>query len=42
MDITQLKYFVTIVESEFNLSAAASKLHISQPALTQSIKKIRD
>ncbi len=39
MDITQLKYFVTIVESEFNLSAAASKLHISQPALTQSIKK---
>lgn len=42
MDITQLKYFVCIVESEYNLSAASKKLHISQPALTQYIRKFED
>ena len=42
MDITQLKYFVCIVESDYNLSAASKKLHISQPALTQYIRKFED
>jgi DNA-binding transcriptional LysR family regulator len=39
MDIYQLRYFVAIVESDFNLSLASRKHHISQPALTQAIKK---
>lgn len=39
MDIYQLRYFIAIVESDFNLSMASRKHHISQPALTQAIKK---
>lgn len=39
MDIYQLRYFVAIVESDFNLSVASRKHHVSQPALTQAIKK---
>lgn len=42
MDITQLKYFVSIVDNEFNLSRASRKLHVSQPALTQYIRKFED
>lgn len=37
MDIKKLKYFITIVE-EGNISAAAKKLHISQPPLSSQIK----
>lgn len=37
MDIKQLHYFIIIVESEFNISAAAKIIHISQPALSQMI-----
>ena len=39
MDIRQLKYFLEIVNSGFNLSAAGDKLSISQPALSMLIKK---
>lgn len=39
MDIRQLKYFIEIVNSDFNLSAASVKLCISQPALSILIKK---
>jgi DNA-binding transcriptional LysR family regulator len=39
MDIYQLKYLVAIIESDYNISSAAKKLHVSQPALTQVIKK---
>ena len=35
MDIKQLKNFVVIVESDFNLSETSKKIHISQPALSQ-------
>jgi len=38
MDIKQLEYFITIVESNFNLSIAATRIHISQSALSQMIK----
>ncbi|MGC6769056.1 LysR family transcriptional regulator [Enterococcus sp. LJL128] len=37
MDITQLSYFIKIVESGFNLSLAARKIHITQSALSQMI-----
>ncbi len=39
MDIRQLKYFVEIVNSDFNLTVASGKLNISQPALSMFIKK---
>lgn len=42
MDITHLRYYVTIVESDFNLSSASKRLHVSQPALTQYIRKFED
>jgi len=38
MDIKQLRYFITIVEANFNLSEAATRIHISQSALSQMIK----
>lgn len=37
MDIKQLKNFVVIVESNFNISETSKKIHISQPALSQMI-----
>lgn len=37
MDIKQLHYFIIIVESGFNISAASKIIHISQPALSQMI-----
>ncbi|MDF2609279.1 MAG: LysR family regulatory protein [Lachnospiraceae bacterium] len=37
MDIWQMKYIVSIVENDFNITGAAQKLHISQPALSKSI-----
>lgn len=37
MDIVQLYYFINIVECNYNLSIAAKKIHISQPALSQFI-----
>lgn len=38
MDIKQLEYFITIVDSNLNLSEAAGRIHISQSALSQMIK----
>ena len=37
VDILQLYYFMNIVEYNFNLSLAAKKIHISQPALSQFV-----
>lgn len=39
MNIRQLKYFIEIVNSNFNLTAASAKLSVSQPALSMLIKK---
>lgn len=39
MDLTQLKRFLAAAEAG-NLRRAASRLHVSQPALTQSIKNL--
>lgn len=37
MDITQLHYFIQVVESDLNLSQAARKIHITQSALSKMI-----
>lgn len=39
MEITQLKYFLEVAESQ-HITQSASKLHIAQPALSQSIKRL--
>lgn len=41
MELFQLKYFVTIVE-EGSVSAAARKLHMSQPPLSLQLKKLEE
>ncbi|PKR85789.1 LysR family transcriptional regulator [Heyndrickxia camelliae] len=41
MDIRQLRYFIAIVE-ERKISAAAERLHISQPPLSQHLKSMED
>lgn len=41
MELRQLRHYVAVVECG-NLSQAARKVHISQPALTRSIKALED
>ncbi|MFJ7976801.1 LysR family transcriptional regulator [Peribacillus sp. JNUCC 23] len=41
MDIKQLRYFIAIVE-ERQISAAAKRLHISQPPLSQQLKSMEE
>ncbi|WP_314062302.1 LysR family transcriptional regulator [uncultured Vagococcus sp.] len=42
MNIKQLEYFITIVESNYNLSKASKILHVSQPGLTKFIKDFEE
>lgn len=42
MDINQMKYIICIAENDFNLTRAADKLYISQPALSKTIKTIEE
>ncbi|MDM5233894.1 LysR family transcriptional regulator [Lysinibacillus pakistanensis] len=39
MDLKQLQYFIAVTE-QMNFSKAAEKLHISQPSLSNAIKKL--
>jgi len=41
MDLRELEYFVTVSELR-NFTAAAKRLHISQPAISKSIHKLED
>ena len=41
MDIKQLLYFITVV-NEGNITSAAKKLHIAQPALSNHIKNLEE
>ena len=40
MEINQMKYIVCIANNNFNISKAAEKLYITQPALSKTIKNI--
>lgn len=42
MDITQMGYFINIVECSCNLSLAAKKIHISQSALSQFVTQFEN
>jgi LysR family transcriptional regulator, cys regulon transcriptional activator len=42
MKLTQLRYLAAIVDSGFNISAAAEKLHISQPGVSRQLKLLED
>jgi LysR family transcriptional regulator, salicylic acid-responsive activator of bsdBCD len=41
MDIKQLRYFIAIAE-EKNITAAANRLHMSQPPLSMQLKQLED
>lgn len=41
MEITQIKYFLEVAESQ-HMTQSAQKLHIAQPALSQSIKRLEN
>lgn len=42
MDIKQLYYFKTIVENNYNITAASKIIHISQPALSKMIRNFEE
>ena len=42
MKLAQLRYLVAIVEAGFSISAAAARLHISQPGVSRQLKLLED
>lgn len=42
MDIRRIPYVLSIIESGGNLTKAAERMHISQPALSQILRRIED
>lgn len=42
MDINQMKYIICIAENNFNITKAADKLYVSQPALSKTIKTLEE
>lgn len=42
MTLTQLRYFVAIVDSGLNITLAAERVHATQPGLSKQIKQLED
>ena len=42
MKLQQLRYLAAIVDAGFNISAAAEKLHLSQPGVSRQLKLLED
>ncbi|MBP3039340.1 LysR family transcriptional regulator [Bacillaceae bacterium Marseille-Q3522] len=42
MNVRHLSYLITVIDCDLNLSAAAKKIHISQPALSQIIRNFEE
>ena len=42
MNISQLKSFVEVVKSDFNITNAAEKLYTSQPTVSKQLKILED
>lgn len=40
MDIDNIRYLLTVVDNDFNLTKSAKILHVSQPAISKAIKDI--
>ena len=41
MDFSQVRYFLTLTET-LNFTRAAEQCHVTQPSLTQSIRRLED
>src|SRR4026208_2151320 len=42
MNLQQLRYLAAIVESDRNITAAAERLHTSQPGVSKQLKQLED
>ena len=42
MKLQQLRYLAAIVESDLNITAAAERLHTSQPGVSKQLKQLED
>jgi LysR family cys regulon transcriptional activator len=42
MKLQQLRFLATVAQSELNVTAAAAKLHTTQPAVSKQIKQLED
>ena len=42
MKLAQLRYLTAIVEAGFNISAAADKLHLSQPGVSRQLRLLEE
>lgn len=41
MELTQLRYFMEVAESQ-HMTRSAEKLHVAQPALSRTIKRLEE
>ncbi|MEG3194207.1 LysR family transcriptional regulator, partial [Lysobacter sp. D1-1-M9] len=42
MTLTELRYLLAIVDADLNISAAAQRVHGTQPSLSRSLKQLED
>ena len=42
MTLTQLRYLIAIADADLNISAAAEKMHATQPGLSKQLKRLEE